>query len=89
MLGLFFQRNDFSVIVKLHYSIGTRVFYIIAEDAGTLLDGSRTSQHGREALSVKQVVAQDKTSRFAVQEFGTQHEGLRQSVRLFLYFIGE
>ena len=86
---LFFQRDGFAVGIKLHYTVGTGVLDVITKDAGTLVYGSGTLQHGGEALTVEHVVAQNKAARSAVQELCTQHKGLCQSVGILLYLIGK
>ena len=86
---LFFQGNHIPLFVKFHHPIGTRVFHVIAEDAGSFLHTCRPAKHGGESLSVEHIIAKNQTARFAVQKVGSQDESLCQSVGLLLNLIGK
>ena len=87
--GLLLQRDHAARAVELDHAVGTGVLHVVAKDARALPDGGGTPQHGREALAVEQVVAQDEAPGAALQEVGAQHEGLSQPVGPLLHFVRE
>ena len=46
-------------------------------------------KHGGETLPVKHIISKNQAARFSIQEIGSQHESLRQPVRLLLHFVRE
>ena len=86
---LLFQRCDAPFGIKTHYTVRAGVFHIIPENTGTFLYRGCPTQHGRKALPIKQVIAQNKATRLPLKEIGTQHKGLRQPVGFILHLIIE
>ena len=55
----------------------------------SFLHTGSTAEHGGKSLAVEHIIAQNQTSRFTVQEIGSQYESLCQTVGLLLHLIRE
>ena len=84
-----FQGNDFARLVKFHHTVSAGIFHVITEYASSFLHTGSTAEHGGKSLAVEHIIAQNQTSRFTVQEIGSQYESLCQTVGLLLHLIRE
>jgi hypothetical protein len=81
---LFLNAQGVEIFVELDHTVALRVAYRVSEYHGTLGNGCRPAQQRRQAVTVKQVVAQDHAHRLALDEIGADEKRLRQPARFRL-----
>ena len=89
MLRLFFDGKSLAVFIKLHYTVLSRISYIIAENRRALFPGCHFLKHSGKALSVKNIVAQNQRHPVITDEIRADDKGVRQSSGLVLNRIGK
>ena len=89
MGGLFLHGKNLFVCVKLHHAKALRVGHIVAEDGSPPFFRIPPGllQNGGEVVAIENVVAQDHGAGLVSNEFLTDQESLRQTVRGGLYRI--
>lgn len=89
--GLLLDGDGTALAVELHDAEALGVVHVVAKDRGAarlgVLDGAR--QVARQAVAVKDVVAEHEGARLAGDELLADGEGLRQAVRRGLLCVGE